>query len=78
MKTSKAFILAHTSLLDELRLPYRVERTRKHIKLHVLLQTGWWFLLTGSTPSDRRALNNSLALLRRKIRSAAAPTCVAA
>jgi hypothetical protein len=73
MTPSREFLQKHTDLLDGHGLAYSVDRSGKHLKLRVELPHGRCSVVLPRTPSDRRAIHNSLAHLRRLLRNGIPP-----
>lgn len=70
MSAAREFLKVLTNELDNRHIRYWIEKTRRHTKLHLDLPIGSRFHILPSTPSDRRGVKNSLAQLRRTLRSA--------
>lgn len=73
MSPSREFLQKHTDLLDCHGLAYSVDRSGKHLKLRVELPYGPRSMVLPRTPSDYRAIHNSLAHLRRLLRNRVPP-----
>lgn len=60
---------AVVALLDEAGATYRVEG-KKHAKVFWSLNGHEFIVVVGATPSDHRALQNALSLVKRQLREA--------